>query len=120
MINQVIVGTQFAVLAEALKMAENAGIDAARIPECLAGGYADSAMLQRIYPKMLARAFTPPAGFAKQMLKDLDMVSALARATNTPTPMTAQAASLYRLLIARGHGLIDTSGILKLYDKEPV
>jgi 3-hydroxyisobutyrate dehydrogenase len=116
MINQIIAGVTFATLAEALKMAENAGIDAARIPACLAGGYADGTMLQRIYPRMAARQFEPPAGLARQMLKDLDMVADLARATHTPIPMAAQAGTLYRMLVARGHGSADTCALLKLYD----
>ncbi len=47
MINQMIVGCTHAVLAEALIVAEASGIDAARIPECLAGGHADGPLLQR-------------------------------------------------------------------------
>jgi 3-hydroxyisobutyrate dehydrogenase-like beta-hydroxyacid dehydrogenase len=31
--------------------------------------------------------------------------------------MTAQVQQLYRLLIARGHGDVDTSGVFKLYDE---
>ena len=116
MVNQVIAGVTFAVLAEAVKLAENAGIDAAKIPACLAGGYADSTMLQRIYPRMVARQFEPPAGLAKQMLKDLEMVADLGKATNTSTPMAAQAAVLYRLMVARGMGSVDTIGVLKLYE----
>lgn len=116
MVNQVLAGVTFATLAEALKLAENAGIDAARLPECLAGGYADSTMLQRIYPRMVARDFEPPAGLAAQMLKDLEMVSDLGRLTNTATPMAAQARVLYRMLAARGLGALDTSAIVKLYD----
>ncbi|HMH71694.1 MAG TPA: NAD(P)-dependent oxidoreductase, partial [Bradyrhizobium sp.] len=40
--NQVIVGCAMAVLAEATRLAVNAGIDARRLPEALAGGFADS------------------------------------------------------------------------------
>jgi len=40
--NQVIVGCAMAVLAEATRLATNAGIDAHRLPEALAGGFADS------------------------------------------------------------------------------
>jgi 3-hydroxyisobutyrate dehydrogenase len=116
MVNQIIAGVTFATLAEAARLAENAGIDAARIPECLAGGYADSTMLQRIYPRMVAREFEPPAARARQMLKDLDMVAALARATGTATPMAAQAGVLYRMLVARGLGGADTSALIRLYD----
>jgi 3-hydroxyisobutyrate dehydrogenase len=44
--NQVIVGCAMAVLAEATRLAVNAGIDAKRLPEALAGGFADSIPLQ--------------------------------------------------------------------------
>ncbi|MEE8245950.1 MAG: NAD(P)-dependent oxidoreductase [Alphaproteobacteria bacterium] len=118
MINQIIVLTNFCVLAEALKLAENAGIDAARIPEALAGGYADGAMLQKHYPRMLARAFEPPGGYARVVLKDLDMVHDLAKATGTATPMSSQAATLYRLMVARGHGHLDGTAVLKLWDQD--
>ena len=33
-------------------------------------------------------------------------------------PMMAEALSLYRLLVHRGHSEVDTSGIFKLYEKE--
>ncbi|HEX7218701.1 MAG TPA: NAD(P)-dependent oxidoreductase, partial [Burkholderiales bacterium] len=42
MINQLIVGVGHAMLGEAVALCERAGIDVARIPECLGGGYADS------------------------------------------------------------------------------
>jgi hypothetical protein len=35
----------FSTLAEPETLAETAGIDAGRIPECLSGGYADGPML---------------------------------------------------------------------------
>jgi len=38
MINQLVVGVGHAMLAEAVALCEKAGIDAARIPDCLAGG----------------------------------------------------------------------------------
>jgi 3-hydroxyisobutyrate dehydrogenase-like beta-hydroxyacid dehydrogenase len=119
MVNQVLILTNYCVLAEALKLAENGGIDAAKIPQALADGHAGSNLLRAIYPRMVARDFTP-AGFARQVLKDLDMVHDLAKSTATPTPMAAQAASLFRLLNARGHGELDGIAVLKLYDDGPV
>ncbi|MCG8694048.1 MAG: NAD-binding protein, partial [Minwuiales bacterium] len=119
MVNQVLVLTNYCVLAEALKLAENGEIDAAKIPEALADGHAGSNLLQALYPRMLARDFEP-AGFARQVLKDLDMVHDLAKQTKTPTPMAAQAATMFRLLVARGHGELDGAAILKLYDEPPV
>lgn len=119
MVNQVLVLTNYCVLAEALKLAENGEIDAAKIPEALADGHAGSNLLQALYPRLLARDFAP-AGFARQVLKDLDMVHDLAKQTKTPTPMAAQAATMFRLLVARGHGELDGAAILKLYDEPPV
>ena len=57
MINQLIVGCGHAVMAEALLLAESAGIDAARIPAVLAGGHADGTLLQKLYPRMVAARF---------------------------------------------------------------
>ncbi len=116
MINQLIVGCTHAVLAEALLVAEAAGIDAARIPECLAGGHADGTLLQRLYPRMAARDFAPQ-GYARQLLKDLEMVNEYAGALKAPTPMTAEALSLYRMLIHLGHAELDTSAVFKIYER---
>ena len=117
MINQLIVGCTHAVLAEALVLAESAGIDASRVPECLAGGHADGTLLQVLYPRMAGRAFAPQ-GYARQLLKDLEMVSAFGGALKAPAPMTAQALSLYRMLVHQGHAELDTSAIVKLYDRD--
>ncbi len=116
MINQMIVGCGHAVMAEALVMAESAGIDAARIPECLAGGHADGSLLQKLYPRMAARDFTP-LGYSRQLLKDLEMVSVFAGQMKSPMPMTGEALNLYRLLVHLGHAESDTAAIVKVFDR---
>jgi 3-hydroxyisobutyrate dehydrogenase-like beta-hydroxyacid dehydrogenase len=115
MINQLVVGIGHAMLAEAIVLAEGAGLDAARVPEALAGGLADSALMQRFYPRMVRREFAPQ-GYVRQLLKDLEMVHEFAAATKSPTPMTAQALSLYRMLAHLGHTELDTTALIKLYD----
>jgi len=117
MINQLIVGCTHAVMAEALLMAEAAGIDAARIPECLAGGHADGTLLQKLYPRMAIRNFAPQ-GYARQLLKDLEMVNEFAGSLKAPAPMTGEALSLYRMLIHLGYAELDTSAVFKLYDRK--
>lgn len=116
MINQLIVGCTNAVLAEALMLAESAGIAAGRLPECLAGGHADGSLLQQLYPRMAARDFRPH-GYARQLLKDIEMVAGLAGETKTATPMLAQAQQLFRLAVHLGHAELDTSAIVKIYDR---
>ena len=117
MLNQLIVGAGHAVMAEAVVLAEAAGIDAARLPECLAGGLGDSALLQKLYPRMQRREFAPQ-GYVRQLLKDLDMVHEYAAALKAPTPMMSEALSLYRILVHLGHAELDTGAILKVYDRK--
>lgn len=116
MINQLIVGCGHAVMAEAVVLAESAGIDAKRIPECLAGGHADGTLLQKLYPRMAERDFKPQ-GYARQLLKDLEMVMEFSGELKAPIPMTGEALGLYRILVHRGHSELDTSAVLKVYEK---
>jgi 3-hydroxyisobutyrate dehydrogenase len=116
MLNQLIVGSGHAVMAEAVVLAEAAGIDAARLPECLAGGLADSPLLQRLYPRMVARDFAPQ-GYVRQLLKDLEMVNEFAGGLKAPTPMMSEALTLYRMLAHLGHTELDTAALLKLYER---
>ena len=115
MLNQLIVGAGHAVMAEAVVLAEAAGIDPARLPECLAGGLADSLLLQRLYPRMVKRDFAPQ-GYVRQLLKDLEMVNEFAGALKAPTPMMGEALTLYRMLAHLGHTELDTAALLKLYE----
>ena len=86
-----------AVLAEATRLAVNAGIDARRLPEALAGGFADSIPLQLFVPRMAQDIHSPPLGHIATMLKDLDTVIDVARNTSSPVPMAGLAAQLFRL-----------------------
>jgi 3-hydroxyisobutyrate dehydrogenase-like beta-hydroxyacid dehydrogenase len=115
MLNQLIVGCGHAVMAEAVILAESAGIDAARLPACLAGGHADGSLLQNLYPRMQQRDFRP-LGYARQLLKDLEMVHEYAAALKAPTPMMSEALSLYRMLVHQGYAELDTAALVKLYE----
>lgn len=119
MINQVLVLTNYCVIAEAVRLGEKCGVDVAKIPEALATGHAGSNLLKDVTPRLVARDFKP-LGFARQVLKDLDMVHDLAKEMKAPTPMASQAANLYRILVARGHSELDACAVMKLYLDEPV
>src|ERR1700693_881431 len=101
--NQVIVGCAMAVLAEATRLAVNAGIHATRLPEALAGGFADSIPLQLFVPRMAQGIHSPPFGHISTMLKDLDTGIDVAHGSSSPVPMAGLAAQLFRLAkAARG------------------
>ena len=114
MINQLIVGVGHAMLGEAIGLCEKAGIDAARIPECLAGGYADSNVMKAYWPRMVQRDFAP-RGYVRQLLKDLEMVSSWAKNLQSRTPVMDSALEAYRELKKKGHSELDTSAVVKLY-----
>ena len=115
-LNQLIVGCLHAVIAEAVSIAKKSGIDADLVPTALSGGHADGVLLQQIFPRMMANDFAP-RGYARQLLKDLDMVASYATELKIPVPMTSQALTLYRILIEMGHSELDTSSILKVIQR---
>ncbi len=114
MINQVLVSTGLAVLAEACGLAERAGIDAAKIPAALAGGRADSRQLQEMFPKMVASEFSI-TGRAALMVKDLELIHDLSRDLGAPLPVTAGVTELFRKMVADGLGERDNTEIVNFY-----
>ena len=114
MINQLVVGVGHAMLGEAVALCEKAGIDAARIPECLGGGYADSNLMKAYWPRMVERDFAP-RGYVRQLLKDLEMVDAWAKGLGGRTPALQAALDAYRELKKKGYSELDTSAVVKLY-----
>jgi 3-hydroxyisobutyrate dehydrogenase-like beta-hydroxyacid dehydrogenase len=114
MINQLIVGVGQAMLGEAVALCERAGIDAARIPECLGGGYADSNVMKAYWPRMVERDFAP-RGYVRQLLKDLEMVAGWANGLGARTPALQAALDAYRELKSRGDSELDTAAVVKLY-----
>ena len=115
LVNQILCAAQFLAVAEAVKFAEGQGIDAALIPAALAGGRADSAIMQEFMGKMAARDFSP-TGRIDNMLKDLETVQAAAFAARTPMPLTGLVAELHRMLVAGGLGAADSAEYMKLFD----
>ena len=116
--NQVIVGCAMAVLAEATRLAVNAGIDATRLPEALAGGFADSIPLQLFVPRMAQGIHSPPFGHISTMLKDLDTVIDVAHGSSSPVPMAGLAAQLFRLAKAARGADADALEIYKLSENQ--
>lgn len=114
-LNQAIVGTGYLLMAEILALAEATELDPARLPACLAGGMADSVVLQRIYPQMQARAFDPPKGYARQFDKDLLNVAAFARALGLDLPVLSTAIARYHAYVAAGNGMQDSASVARLY-----
>lgn len=117
LINQMIVGCGFAIVAEACQLAEDAGIDPARIPQALAGGRADSPVLQQYMPRMAARDREVQARIAI-MIKDLTTVMDEARRLGSSLPMTGLATELHKMLAKRGLADADNAETIRLFTNE--
>ena len=115
LINQVLCALNFVAVAEATRLALDAGVDAERIPDAIAGGRADSAILQEFMGKMARRDETP-SGRLDNMVKDLNAVQDLARATGTAMPLTAVCAEIHRLLVTAGLGNADNAALMRFFD----
>jgi 3-hydroxyisobutyrate dehydrogenase len=113
-INQAIVGTSYVMMAEALALAEASGIDAARLPQCLAGGHADSDLLQTLYPRMQARDFTPRA-YARQLLKDMHAVGDIVEALGLTLPLVETAIRQHEAFVTPDNEMTDPAAITQLY-----
>jgi 3-hydroxyisobutyrate dehydrogenase-like beta-hydroxyacid dehydrogenase len=118
LVNQTLVLTNYCVIAEALKLAEAYGVDAAKVPEALAPGHAGSNLLPVLFERMIARDFTP-RGYARQVLKDLEMLNDAAKARHLALPMASQALTLFRLLNAQGKSELDGAAVVSLWPEQP-
>lgn len=115
LINQIFCATHFFAVAEAVRFAEQHGVDATKIPAALAGGRADSRIMQEFMAKFARRDFTP-TGRIDNMLKDLETVQAAALAKRVPLPVTSLIADLHRMLVAAGLGAADSAEYMRLFD----
>jgi 3-hydroxyisobutyrate dehydrogenase len=113
LVNQTLVLTNYCVMAEALRLAEAFGVDAAKVPQALATGHAGSNLLPVLFERMIARDFTP-RGYARQVLKDLEMLHGAAQSQHLAMPMASQALTMFRMLVAQGSSELDATAVLTL------
>lgn len=116
--NQMIVGCNVLVIAEMIALARRAGVDAAKIPEALSGGFADSTPLKILGPQMATETFDPVKWRVKTLLKDLSMAVDLAGRRGAATPMSGLAAQLMQLHGGRGYLEQDPATLIKLFAGE--
>lgn len=114
LINQVLCGLNFLAVAEATQLALDAGVDAAKIPQALKGGRADSAILQEYMPRFVTKDYRR-TGRIDNMVKDLNGAQDLARLTNTAMPLTATCAEVHRMLTAAGLGGEDQAALMEFF-----
>ena len=112
--NQAIVASTTAIWAEVIAYARRCGIDPDQLVDALEGGWADSAIRRVHAHDMVAGRFRRTPGSI--ILKDLDIIGDMARATKSPMPVTSAVTTLHRLLIAQGHETGGLAAVMQLYD----
>lgn len=118
-LNQAIVGANYILMAEILATAKAAGIDPDLLRQCLKGGLADSSILQRIFPQMIAEDFDPPRSYARQVNKDLKSVQHFVADLGLELPLIEIAVRQYRSYTEAGNEMTDSASVSRLYQKKP-
>ncbi len=110
--NQIVVALTIDAVAEALTLAQKAGVDPARVRQALMGGFAQSRILEVHGQRMLDRNFRP--GFRVRFhIKDLNIALSSGREYGASLPGTALTMEILKALNATGHGDDDHSAIAR-------
>jgi 2-hydroxy-3-oxopropionate reductase len=111
--NQAIVCATVAAIAEAVALAQRSGIDAARLPEALAGGWADSTLLRTFVPRMTSAGHEPLGSF-RTFQKDIDTVADAAREAGAVMPVAGTVQQVLRLGAAMGLAHADLAAFIEV------
>ena len=96
--NQLIVAANSTLIAEAVALADHAGVDTTLLAPALAGGFADSKPFQILAPRMATHNFEPVQWKVQTLSKDLNNALKLAQKLNLKIPVAQKA-----LLQLQGH-----------------
>jgi 3-hydroxyisobutyrate dehydrogenase len=113
--NQMIVSCNLLVIAEMMALAKQAGVDATKIPQALAGGFADSKPLQITGQEMAEEHFSQVKWRVKTLLKDLNMAVDVASSQGQAIPMSGLAAQLLQLHGHHGYLEQDPATLIKMF-----
>ena len=114
--NQLIVAQTIDAVAQSLRLAELAGVDAAAARQAMLGGFADSRILDLHGDRIVHRNFVA-GGRAVLQLKDVRLICELAAEVGLDSPTLANSLQRWEELVEqRGLGELDHSGLFKLYE----
>lgn len=89
--NQLIVAANSTLIAEAVALAQQAGVDTTLLAPALAGGFADSKPFQILTPRMATHQFEPVQWKVKTLSKDLNNAVQLAHQFDLNIPVAERA-----------------------------
>ena len=113
--NQIIVACNIQALAEAMTLAQKAGVDPQLVFEAIKGGLAGSTVMNAKAPMMIAGNDKP--GFKIDLhIKDLNNALDCAHTVGAPVPMTASVQEILQWLHNHEGGQKDHSAIAQYYE----
>ena len=115
LVNNMIVGSAFAVIAEGFALAERNGVDARLLYEAIREGWAGSKVLDESGEAIPARSYVP-GGTVDMLEKDLSYARTVATESRTPIPMTAAAHEVFVAGQAAGHGKKSQPALFELWE----
>ena len=89
--NQLIVAANSTLIAEAVALADQAGVDTRLLAPALAGGFADSKPFQILAPRMATHTFEPVQWKVQTLSKDLNNALKLAQSFDLKIPVAQKA-----------------------------
>jgi 2-hydroxy-3-oxopropionate reductase len=111
--NQMIVAGNIQLVAEALTLARNSGVDPQKVRDALLGGFAGSKVLEVHGQRIIDRTFEP--GFRSVLhQKDLSIALECGASARTPLPATAVVQQMLGALIATVGPDVDHSGLVQV------
>jgi 2-hydroxy-3-oxopropionate reductase len=113
--NQIVVAGTLAVLAEAVTLARQGGLDLAELLDALAGGLAGSRLLETKRQNLLTRSYLP-GGSAAFQHKDLGFALDAGRAHGVALPVSSIVDQLFGAMRWTGHGDEDHSGVARIIE----
>ena len=110
--NQIIVGITIGAVAEAIILCEKVGANPENFIKAVAGGFADSKVLQNHGTRMAKKDFAP-RGKTITHLKDMNNILECAENVETKLPISKLIQNMFQSLVDRGFGNDDHSAIYK-------
>jgi 3-hydroxyisobutyrate dehydrogenase-like beta-hydroxyacid dehydrogenase len=101
--NQMIVAATILALGEAAVLADRSGLELDQLFRLLAGGYADSRILQTRGDRIVKEDYSP-SGAARYLVKDLRFAATVAQATGTHAVLLPVLKAAFQELTERGYG----------------
>jgi 3-hydroxyisobutyrate dehydrogenase len=111
--NQLIVAASSTLIAEAVALAERAGVDAHLLAPALAGGFADSKPFQILAPRMASRQFEPVQWKVRTLKKDLGNALNLAEQLHLMIPVATCAQQQLTTHAHTGQADADLSSLIE-------